>query len=70
MKLIRVPWIRCRTDEAGTVECHLEWKGRTFAILAYSENEAQSWWRELSEGERQEHLGISTSDSPDEPGLF
>ena len=70
MKLIRVPWIRCRADEMGAIECEMCWRSRDFIILAYSENEAKSWWSELSESEREQQLGMDSTGSGDEPGLF
>ena len=70
MKVIRVPWIRCRADEMGAIECELEWRGRVFAVLAYSENEAKSWWSDLPAHEREQHLGMGSAESSDEPGLF
>jgi hypothetical protein len=57
MKVIRVPWIRCRADEADAAPFEMEWRGRYFSVLAYTENEARSWWRGLSEREREIHLG-------------
>ncbi len=57
MKRIRVPWIRCRADELGSLPCELEWRGTYFEVLAYSEAEARAWWRSLSESERGEQVG-------------
>jgi hypothetical protein len=58
MKVIRVPWIQCRADEAGA-ECFAwEWKGRDFEIMAYTRKEAVDWWNSLGEGYRGELLGI------------
>ncbi len=70
MKIIRVPWIRCRADEMSAIECPMKWKSRDFTILAYSENEAKSWWSELSESEREQQHGMDTASTSDEPGLF
>ena len=70
MKIIRVPWIRCRADETGAIECEMCWRSRDFIILAYTENEAKSWWSELSESEREQQLGMDSAGSGDEPGLF
>lgn len=70
MKIIHVPWIRCRADEVGAVECPMFWRNRDFTILAYSENEAKSWWGELPESEREQQLGMGTASSSDESGLF
>jgi hypothetical protein len=47
----------------------MEWRSRHFQVLAYTETEAREWWRDLSENEREQALGIrSTTD--EEPGLF
>ena len=70
MKTVRVPWIRCRADEVDAVATEMDWRGRRFALLAYSEKEASEWWRSLSDREREEHLGMTASPSDDGPGLF
>ena len=67
MKLIRVPWIRCRADEYGAAPFPLEWRGRNFEVLAYSEAEARDWWKSLADGERESALGLGTRE---EAGLF
>jgi hypothetical protein len=67
MKLLRVPWIRCRADEYGAAPVPLEWRGREFAVLAYSEAEAHDWWKSLDEAEREEALGLGARE---EAGLF
>ena len=70
MKLVRVPWIRCRADEIEALQVEMEWRGQPIAVLAYSEKEAREWWRDLAEHERDAALGL-TDDSQDEgPGLF
>ncbi len=70
MKVIRAPWIRCRADEVDAVPFTLEWRGRKFQLLAYSEKEAADWWRGLSEHEREAAMGLIDDDSEDSPGLF
>ena len=70
MKIIHVPWIRCRADEMGAIECPMTWRNRDFDILAHTEKEAKSWWNELSESEREQQLGMDTTSTSDEPGLF
>jgi hypothetical protein len=57
MKIIRVPWIRCRADEVDAQCFEMEWRGRHFSVMAYSENEARDWWRSLPEREREAVLG-------------
>lgn len=69
MKTVRVPWIRCRADEVDAMSAELEWRGRIFELLAYSEKEARDWWRSLSDREREEALGLA-ADSEESPGLF
>lgn len=70
MKLVRVPWIRCRADEVDAVQVGLEWRGHAIAVLAYSEKEAREWWRELPERERDAALGIGEEAAEDSPSLF
>jgi hypothetical protein len=70
MKTVRVPWIRCRADEADAVPSEMEWRGRSFTLLAHSEKEAREWWRTLSEREREELLGMAAGLADDGPGLF
>jgi hypothetical protein len=70
MKLVRVPWIQCRADEVHAVECEMEWRGRAFVVMAYSEEEARKWWNGLSEGERRSLHGATESEREDEPSLF
>ena len=48
----------------------MEWRGRLFQILAHSEAGARDWWNDLAENEREHALGIRSSSSDDEPGLF
>ena len=48
----------------------LEWRGRSFHVLAYSEKEAFDWWRGLSDREREELLGMGGETGDDGPGLF
>jgi len=69
MKVIRVPWIRCRADEVGAVSCPLDWRSKSFTILAYSEREAREWWNGLTEGERNEFLGFDQEGS-EQSSLF
>ncbi len=69
MKVIRVPWIRCRADEAGAVNCALDWRGKSFTVIAYSEREAREWWKELPDGERDELLGFDP-DGLEQSSLF
>lgn len=70
MKVVRVPWIQCRADEVEAVRSTLDWRGRTFQLLAYSEKEASEWWRGLSDREREELLGMSLENADDGPSLF
>ena len=58
MKIIRVPWIRCRADEIGALNIDMQWRKQTFSVLAYSEKEGREWWDGLSEAERNEVLGL------------
>ena len=69
MKNVRVPWIRCRADEVDAVPTEMEWRGRIFDLLAYSEKEARDWWRSLSDREREEALGLASA-SEESPELF
>lgn len=57
MKIIRVPWIRCRADEVDAVPFEMEWEGRCFSVLAYTEAEAREWWQSLPLAEKREHVG-------------
>lgn len=70
MKVIRAPWIRCRADEAGAREYEMEWHRITFSLLAYSEEEARSWWNGLDETERNGLLGLEDTEIPDQISLF
>ena len=70
MKVVRVPWIRCRADEVDAIPTRLEWRGRSVTALAYSEKEALEWWRGLSDREREELLGMDGAAPDDGPGLF
>lgn len=70
MKVIRVPWIRCRADEVDAVPSELVWSGQRFSVLAYSEKEAREWWRSLSDRERETMLGMGGEISDDGPSLF
>jgi hypothetical protein len=70
MKTVRVPWIRCRADEADAVPSEMEWRGRSFILLAHSEKEAREWWRTVSDREREELLGMAADSADDGPGLF
>ena len=70
MKVIRAPWIRCRADEVDAIPSTLEWRGRSFQVLAYSEQEASEWWGGLSDREREALLGLGGEDADDGPGLF
>jgi hypothetical protein len=71
MKVIRVPWIQCRADEAGA-ECFAwEWKGKDFEIMAFTRKEAEEWWGSLGENYKGELLGIrGRSESDDALMLF
>lgn len=69
MKLLRIPTIQCRADEAGAQPYDMEWRGRLFQVLAHSEAGAREWWSDLAESEREHALGIRSSGG-DEPGLF
>ena len=70
MKILRVPWILCRADEAGALPFEMRWRNRSFTVLAYTEKEASDWWRSISEREREELLGISANPVNDSPSLF
>ena len=70
MKIVRVPWIQCRADEVDTIECEMEWRGRVFAVMAYSEIEARKWWSGVTEARRRELLGGDMAECEEEPGLF
>lgn len=70
MKTVRVPWIRCRADEVDAKSTEMEWRGRIFDLLAYSEKEARDWWRSLSDREREDALGLASAASEESPGLF
>lgn len=58
MKVIRVPWIRCRADEVGSCSIDVHWRKLPVKIIAYSEREAQEWWGGLRDEERDEALGM------------
>lgn len=66
MKILRVPWIRCRADEVDALPYELEWRGHHFSVLAYSEHEARDWWRSLPERDRESQLGGSGSGSSED----
>ena len=70
MKTIRVPWILCRADEVDAVPSEMEWRGRSFILLAYSEKEAREWWRSLPENERENALGMAAEHAEDGFGLL
>jgi hypothetical protein len=70
MKLVRVPWIQCRADEVDATQVELQWRGRTIAVMAYSEKEARDWWLELPDGDRDAALGIGDEAAEDSPSLF
>lgn len=70
MKLIRVPWIRCRADEAGAKFFEMQWHRIHFDLLAYSESEARDWWNGLSDDERNVALGLNLDDPVEQPDLF
>jgi len=69
MKVIRVPWIRCRADEIGTCSIEVTWQKQTFHLIAYSEREAQEWWGSLSAEERDQSLGLEAAPEAEE-GTF
>ena len=70
MKLIRVPWIRCRADEAGAKSFEMQWHRIHFDLLAYSESEARDWWSGLSAAEKDDVLGLEHGDRVEQPDLF
>ncbi len=70
MKIVRVPWIRCRADEVDAVSSEMTWHGRTFAVLAYSQKEALEWWRSLPDRDRESLLGMGGEAANDSPSLF
>jgi hypothetical protein len=63
MKLIRVPWIRCRADEEGAKPYEMKWRQQIFSVLAHSESEAREWWFGLSDAERNPVLGLDDDQS-------
>ena len=65
MKVIRVPWIQCRADEAAASCYSMEWRGKDFDIMAYSEREAKDWWRSLSDSSRSDMLGMRQREESD-----
>ena len=69
MKAIRVPWMRCRADETGAVSCALDWRSKSFTVLAHSERKAREWWNGLTDVERDELLGIDHAGS-EQTSLF
>ncbi len=70
MKVIRAPWIRCHADEAGARAYEMEWRRSTFAVLAYSEEEARSWWAGLSEAECSGLIGLGDAEASDQISLW
>jgi hypothetical protein len=58
MKVVRVPWIRCRADEVGSCSIDVQWKKLSVRIIGYSEREAQEWWGGLSDEERDAIAGL------------
>lgn len=70
MKVIRVPWIRCRADEIDARPYEMEWRRQSFSVLAYTENEAREWWEGLEDAEREQLLGMVAVDSSDQAALF
>lgn len=70
MKIVRVPWILCRADEVDTIECEMEWHGRVFAVMAYSEAEARKWWVGTAESEKRALLGFDAAESDEGLALF
>ena len=65
MKVIRVPWIQCRADEAGANCFPMTWRGKDFEIMAYTEREAKDWWRSLSDTVRNDALGVRQREESD-----
>ena len=70
MKIVRVPWIQCRADEVDTIECEMEWRGRVFAVMAYSEAEARKWWGGIAEPEKRSLLGVDAAEPDEGLALF
>jgi hypothetical protein len=70
MKVIRVPWIRCRADEIDARPHEMEWRRQSFSVLAYTEHEAREWWEGLEDAERGQLLGMVAVDSTDQGALF
>ena len=70
MKVLRVPWIRCRADEIGAQLFEMRSRKQSFNVLAYSEQEAREWWSGLSDAERNDGLGIRDGDSGEQTSLF
>jgi hypothetical protein len=70
MKVIRVPWIRCRADEIGAQIFEMQWRKQTFKVLAHSENEARDWWNGLSDAERAPVAGLDDDDRVEQANLF
>ena len=48
----------------------MEWRGRVFAVMAHSEDEARKWWSSVTEAGRRELLGGGEVACEEEPGLF
>ena len=69
MKIVRVPWIRCRADEIGSCTIDVQWRKQSFRILAYSEREAQEWWGGLRDGERDAAVGLDEAPA-EEPSFW
>ena len=70
MKVIRVPWIRCRADEVGACSIDVHWQKRSFRLVANSEREAEEWWGGLKDAERNELAGLEESVESDQANLF
>jgi hypothetical protein len=70
MKIVRVPWIRCRADELDTSIIPVAWRKQTFSIMAHSQQEAEKWWGNLSDAERHEVLGLDQQTDGDQSTLF
>ena len=70
MKVLRVPWIRCRADETDACAIQVQWRKQTFSLIAHSEREAQEWWGSLREAERDEALGMENGAEAEQTSLW
>jgi hypothetical protein len=62
MKIVRVPWIRCRADEVDSCVIQVQWRKQEFLIMAQTPREAEGWWDGLPDAERDQVTGIESSE--------